>query len=109
MGIIGIGPRSGFIALLAAAALDNLEPIVALGPFLSLQEELSEMELPMHSELYPFGLFTASSPQQLVELITERPFMTTDVWGNEDPDEWESDAHHEQEDQVCHFFLSQLR
>jgi hypothetical protein len=97
IGILGAGPRSGFIALLAGAVFPSLEPVVALAPYLQHREAYEGTpEPPMPFDLYPLGLFTATDLEGLSDLLQDRPHFQTEEWEG-------SEA---QRLQVCRFFLS---
>jgi len=98
IGLLGVGPEGGFLALLFAAAMPGLEPVAALAPHLSLRQDYDDLETlyPNPCQIYPLGLFTAAAPEDFVGLIAPRAYYVTD--------HWEADASDQKA--LCSFFIS---
>ena len=98
VGLVGVGPEGGFLALLFGAAMPALEPIAALAPYLSLREDYDNLDnlLPNRCQIYPFGMFTAAAPEDLIDLVAPRDYYVTDHW----------DADAADQKSLCNFFIS---
>ncbi|MFH1529144.1 MAG: dienelactone hydrolase family protein [Pseudomonadota bacterium] len=98
VGVIGVGPEGGFLALLFGAAIPALDPVVALAPHLSLRSDFDDLGAlyPAPCQIYPFGMFTAAAPEDLVGLLGSRDYYVTDHWVAEVSDQ----------KALCNFFIS---
>jgi poly(3-hydroxybutyrate) depolymerase len=98
VGVVGVGPEGGFLALLFGAAMPSLEPVAALAPHLSLRSDYDNLDAlyPNPCQIYPFGMFTAAAPEDLVGMISPREYYVTDHWEAEGTDQTS----------LCKFFIS---
>jgi hypothetical protein len=81
VGVVGIGQRAGFAALLVGAAFEELSPVVALDAYLTLRGawDVGPGE-PAPVDLYPYGLFTVTGGKGLVQLLGDRPYVVDGAW-----------------------------
>ena len=98
VGVVGVGPEGGFLALLFGAAIPALDPVAALAPHLSLRGDYDDQEAlyPNPCQIYPFGMFTAAAPGDLIGLLGSRDYYMTDHWEANDKDQTA----------MCSFFIS---
>lgn len=98
VGVIGVGPEGGFLALLFGAAMPDLEPVAALAPHLSLRGDYDDLDnlYPNPCQIYPFGMFTAAAPEDLIGLVAPRDYYVTDHWEAKESDQ----------SSLCNFFIS---
>lgn len=88
MGVVGLGPRSGFIAALAGAVDTDLVRVVAPGAVLDLRAfwDGATPKDAAPAESYPFGLLTAIDPTELPSLLGARALWIGAPWDGDGGD-----------------------